>query len=298
MNKNLSNKDSPEKVLAKKFFDSYFENYKSTRVHNKKNSEHFVYFDFCKRILTDSFSDHSIKTRFFEDLDNIEPSVISKVIKEDPDIQSLTGIYGRNWPKKASTMIGLMRLENLQFCVEETIRNNIHGDLIETGVWRGGATIFMRLILKKYRIKNKIVFAADSFEGLPKPNVNKFPEDAGSDLHKYDELKIILEEVKRNLQSYVVLDEQVNFIKGFFEDTMKNIPTKSLSLLRLDGDMYGSTWSVLENLYEKLSSGGYLIVDDYRLNGCQKAIHNFRKLKNIQEPIITIDGSGVYWKKE
>lgn len=291
------NRDSRELVLAKEQYANYFDNYNSIREFNKKNSEHFEYFEVFKRILTNSLSDNSIKKKNFENLDDLNESKLLKTI-EEPHVQDLTGIYGRNWPKKALTMIGLMRLENLQFCVEETIRNNILGDLIETGVWRGGATIFIKLILKKYGIKDKLVFVADSFEGLPKPNVDRFPEDEGDDLFTYDALKISLDEVKKNFQIYGALDDQVKFIKGFFEDTMKNITTNNFSLIRLDGDMYGSTWSVLENLYEKLSSGGYLIVDDYRLGACKKAIHDFRKLKNIQEPIIPIDGSGVYWKKE
>ncbi len=45
---------------------------------------------------------------------------------------------GRIWPSRAHTMIGMARLDNLQYCIEEVIRNEIPGDLIETGVWRGG----------------------------------------------------------------------------------------------------------------------------------------------------------------
>jgi len=296
--KHLFNKDPSQIYLAKKHFENYFENYKSIRDYNKKHSNHSLYFDFCKRILTDSIPDESIRKKFFEDPNNLSDSEIPKAIKKEPNLLSLTGIYRRNWPKRAHTMIGLMRLENLQYCAEETIRNNVHGDLIETGVWRGGAAIFMRIILKTYGIKNKIVYVADSFEGVPKPNVDKFPADKGSDLHTYDELKIGLEEVKSNFKMYDVLDEQIKFIEGFFENTMKNTPIEKLSLLRLDGDMYGATWAVLENLYEKLSVGGYLIIDDYILEPCQNAIHDFRKLKKIKEPIMPVDGSGVYWKKE
>ena len=295
---NLLNKNSPQKKLAKEHIEKYLENYISIKNYNKKNSEFSTYFDLCKRILTDSISDKAIQKKFFNNLEKLSNSEISNSLNKKPDQQSLTGIYGRNWPKHAHTMIGLMRLENLQFCVEETIRNNIRGDLIETGVWRGGATIFMKIILKKYGIENKIVYVADSFEGLPKPNVDKFSEDKGSDLYTYDELKIGFEEVQRNFKMYNVLDDQVKFIKGFFEDTMKNTNIEKLSLLRLDGDMYGSTWSVLENLYENLSIGGFLIVDDYHIGSCRKAIQDFRELNKIKEPIMSIDGNGVFWKKE
>lgn len=55
---------------------------------------------------------------------------------------------GRDWPATAETMIGLLRLENLQYCISEIVRAEVPGDLIETGVWRGGACIFMTAVLK------------------------------------------------------------------------------------------------------------------------------------------------------
>ncbi len=76
--------------------------------------------------------------------------------------------FGGIWPTHAHTMIGIPRLENLQWCVEDVLKNRIPGDLIETGVWRGGASIFMRGILKAYGITDRRVWVADSFEGLPK----------------------------------------------------------------------------------------------------------------------------------
>lgn len=290
----LFNKDFARLDLAKKNSEIYFEDYKSIRDYNKKNSKYSLHFDFCKRILSDSISDESIREKFFEDPNNLSDSEISKAMKEEPNLRSLIGF---TVPKRAHTMIGLMRLENLQFCVEETIRNNIQGDLIETGVWRGGATIFMRFILQKYSIKDKIVYVADSFEGLPKPNVEEFPQDYGDKHYTRDDAKVSLEEVKNNFKKYGVFDEQVKFIKGFFEDTMRNSSIEKLSLLRLDGDMYGSTWVVLENLYDKLSLNGYLIIDDYTLKGAYKAVLDFRKMKNIQRSIMPIDGYSIYWKK-
>lgn len=74
---------------------------------------------------------------------------------------------GQDWPSVAHTMIGLKRLDNLQFCVEDILARGVPGDLIETGVWRGGATIFMRAILKAYSVTDRCVWVADSFAGLP-----------------------------------------------------------------------------------------------------------------------------------
>jgi len=279
---------------GKESIKKYLNDYQSLHEYNKRNSKFSDYFNLCKRILTDTISDEFIRRRFFQDPNSLTDFEIINAIKEIPAVKSIFGTY---WPKRAHTMIGLKRLENLQFCVEDIIKNNVQGDLIETGVWRGGSTIFMRIILKKYGIMDKIVFVADSFEGLPKPNPEMFPEDSGDNLHTFQELKVSLNEVKNNFKMYGVLDAQVQFIKGFFENTMKTAPVEKLSLLRLDGDMYSSTWAVLENLYDKLSSGGYLIVDDYSLKGCKKAIDDFRLQNNITEPLQQIDSYGIFWKK-
>ena len=244
--------------------------YNVVKESNQKNSKYSDYFDFCKYILTDSV-DPIIKKRFFENQNQLTETEIKKTIQSSVDTNVLAGA---GWPQNAHTMIGLIRLENIQFCVEDVIKNNVEGDMIEAGVWKGGATILMRLILKKYGINDRIVFAADSFEGLPKPDP-KYPSDAGDIHHTFDALQVSLEEVKQNFELYGVLDKQVMFLKGWFKDTLKNPPFQKLSVLRLDGDMYGSTIDILENLYDKVSSGGYVIVDDYELIPCRKAIKDF-----------------------
>lgn len=204
---------------------------------------------------------------------------------------------GLDWPPTAHTMIGIHRLDNLQFCVEEVLVNNIPGDLIETGVWRGGSTIFMRAILKAYGVIGRRVWVADSFEGLPVPNPNRYPEDAGDIHHTFKELKVTLDEVKRNFERYDLLDEQVCFLKGWFKDILPNAPIDRLAVIRLDGDMYGSTMDVLVNLYPKVSIGGYVIVDDYCLPSCKRAVHDYREQHKIQDAIQPIDGIGVYWQR-
>ena len=68
---------------------------------------------------------------------------------------------GTHYNEVAFSMIGMKRLDNLQFCCEEVIRNRVPGDFIETGVWRGGAVIFMRAVLKAYGIDDRTVWAAD-----------------------------------------------------------------------------------------------------------------------------------------
>jgi O-methyltransferase len=196
-------------------------------------------------------------------------------------------------------MIGVRRLAHLQQCVEEVLKDGVPGDLIETGVWRGGAAILMRGVLKAYGVTDRTVWAADSFAGLPPPDLEKYPQDAKMDLHTYPFLAVSLEQVRANFARYGLLDEQVRFLKGWFKDTLPGLPAQRLAVARLDGDMYESTTDALVHLYPKLSLGGYLVVDDYGAIGeCRQAVEDYRAKHGIREEIRPIDASGVFWKRQ
>jgi len=207
---------------------------------------------------------------------------------------------GKDWPAQAETMVGLRRLDNLQHCITEVLRHGVAGDLIETGVWRGGATILMRAVLKAYGDTNRIVWVADSFQGLPKPDPQRYPKDAGDRHWEVRELAIPLEEVKANFARYGLLDDQVRFLAGWFRDTLPNAPIERLAVLRIDGDMYESVTDALDSLYSRLSVGGYVIVDDYAdpaVPGCKQAVDDFRSKHGIREEFRKIDWSGVFWQR-
>ena len=206
---------------------------------------------------------------------------------------------GRWWPTSALSMIGEKRMNNIQFCVEDAIRNGIDGDLIETGVWRGGAVIFMRAILKANSISNRTVWVADSFEGLPKPNEEKYPADAGDRHYLVPDLAISLEQVQENFRNYELLDDQVKFLKGWFKDTLPGAPISKIAVARLDGDLYESTMDALTGLYPKVSVGGYVIIDDYHVvPACKKAVQDFIGVRKIEAQIQEIDGMGVFWQRQ
>ena len=213
----------------------------------------------------------------------------------DPKLRAI----GRDWPARADSMIGLARMENIQHCVETVLRDEVPGDLIETGVWRGGATIFMRGILKAYGDTSRNVWAADSFQGLPPPDPARFPADAGDTFHEQGGLAVGVEQVKHNFERYGLLDDQVKFLVGWFKDTLPSAPIEQLAVMRLDGDLYESTWQAIEALYPKLSPGGFCIVDDYGtlVDQCQRAIHDYREAHGITEEIVDVDGWGAYWRK-
>jgi O-methyltransferase len=207
-------------------------------------------------------------------------------------------VEGRDWPARAHTMIGLKRLANVRECAESVLADNVPGDLIETGVWRGGTTIFMRAILKAHGVTDRLVWVADSFAGLPPPDLARYPFDSGITLHQFPQLAISLERVQDNFRRYGLLDEQVRFLKGWFRDTLPVAPIDRLAVLRLDGDLYESTIQALEALYDKLSAGGYVIIDDYgNVAACRQPVHDFRAQRGINDPIQPIDWAGVYWRR-
>lgn len=262
-----------------------------------------LYLDLLKRALTNWTHGH-------EEYATIQPSRLGCILKkkffpagsvlmQPQRFDKNKRQNGQDWPAPlfAHTMIGINRLNNLQECIEQVIADNIDGDLIETGVWKGGASIFMRGVLKVYNQKHRKVFVADSFQGLPPPNIELYPEDTKDTHYTIDELKVSLEQVKENFDAYGLLDAQVVFLKGWFNEVLPTAPINKLAILRLDGDMYGSTMDVLNALYEKLSIGGYLIIDDYCLPPCKKAVADFRNQHNITEEIIDIDGAGAFWRK-
>jgi O-methyltransferase len=207
--------------------------------------------------------------------------------------------HGVGWPEgrwsPGESMIGRERLRQLRDASVTVLREQIPGDMIETGVWRGGACILMKGVLKAYDDTERRVVVADSFEGLP-------PADDGDDaaaLHNDKTLAISREEVMAAFERYGLLDDRVEFLEGWFSETLPNVKHRVWSIIRLDGDMYESTKNAIENLYSGLSVGGYVIVDDYlRYESCRGAIDEFRQLHDITTSLRSIDSDGVFWRKE
>ncbi|SDH06466.1 demethyldecarbamoylnovobiocin O-methyltransferase/8-demethyl-8-(2,3-dimethoxy-alpha-L-rhamnosyl)tetracenomycin-C 4'-O-methyltransferase [Sinosporangium album] len=220
-------------------------------------------------------------------------------VREDRAFDAKRREYGMDVPRTAHTMVGLKRLDNIRECVTGVLEDDVPGDLVETGVWRGGASIFMRAILKAYEVKDRTVWVADSFEGLPVADTEKYPADRWAPLHLMNDLLTAsADTVRENFKAYGLLDGQVRFLEGWFRDTLPDAPIERLAVLRMDGDLYESTMDALTHLYPKLSPGGYVIVDDYSaLVSCRLAVTHYREKHGIGDPIHTVDRSGVYWQK-
>jgi hypothetical protein len=234
---------------------------------------------------------HASRKRY---LDLMKLSLTDLLYENNPE-HRMRRIEGWDWPGRAYTMIGLRRLDNIESCFERVLSNKVPGDLIEAGAWRGGATIFMRALLAAYEVRDRTVWVADSFEGMPVPDLAKYPADEAMDLSDVEELAVSLEEVQRNFRRYGLLDNQVRFLKGWFKDSLPGAPIAQLAILRLDADLYESTMDAMKHLYPKLSTGGCVIVDDYWIPACKKAITDYRSEHGITDEIVPIDMEGAYW---
>ena len=206
---------------------------------------------------------------------------------------------GLDWPAEAETMIGMQRLTSLQHCVETVVTEDIPGDLIECGVWRGGACILMRAVLAAYGDHTRSVWLADSFQGVPRSDPANYKADKGIRAEFAAGILGVSEaEVRANFERYGLLDDRVRFLPGWFKDTLQDAPIDRISVLRLDGDLYESTIQALDALYPRLSPGGFCIVDDYQaVKACAQAVTDYRAKHGISAEIVDIDGTGVLWRK-
>ena len=206
-------------------------------------------------------------------------------------------LVGHDWPASALTMIGTARMGNVRHLLERVIEAGVPGDFIETGVWRGGACIYAKGIFTAHGETQRNVWVADSFRGLPPPSPELYPEDAGDEHHTVSELAVSSNDVRASFARYGLLDERVHFLEGWFKDTLPDAPITEIAVLRLDGDMYESTMDALVALYDKVAVGGFVVVDDYVLPACAKAIHDFLNRRGITAQLEAVDGAAVFWQK-
>ncbi len=268
-----------------------------------------LYLDLMKRVLTRTGFDErqSVAIPRAEDgsvdaaalVALVERNGIDVVQRADKD--PLTRDVGLQWPPPpdAETMIGAKRLDNIDRCITDIIATGVPGDLVECGVWRGGAAIFMRAALEAHGDTTRNVWLCDSFAGVPPPDVEHFPADELDQLWTFPELAVGPDDVRRNFQRYDLLDPRVRLVAGWFKDSLPDAPIERISLLRADGDLYESTIQILENLYDRVAIGGWVIIDDYgAIEACRKAADDFRAQRSITEPLETVDWTAVCWKRE
>jgi hypothetical protein len=224
-------------------------------------------------------------------------------------------MLGRDWPSMAHTMIGNWRLQNIADLIADILERGVPGDLLEAGVARGGASIFMRAVLRAYGVTDRTVWLADSFRGFPPRGRSSEKSYASPEFktmfqwlmqNPQEQERLLAEagpgyaydDVKDTFRRYDLLDDRVQFLPGFFDETLGKAPIEKLALLRLDADIYDSTMQALQNLYHKVSPGGYVIIDDYYAYAeCRQAVHDFLGGANVTILPVKNGEIAVYWMK-
>lgn len=198
---------------------------------------------------------------------------------------------GKVIPRHAIAMCGPKRLRNTLELARRVHADNVPGDLIECGVWRGANCILMQAVIKEHGSVKRL-YCADTFDGFPVAMARR------ERVMHPSFLKAGCELVRRNFELFDLWDDSITFIKGDVVSSLKHF-NRPLALIRLDVDMYEPTMACLESLYPNLSDGGFIIIDDY---GCgaykaRAATDCFRKRNNITTKLNWIDEDGVWWQK-
>ena len=204
---------------------------------------------------------------------------------------------------KPYTMTSVERMYALYNSVNYVLDNNIQGDFVECGVWRGGSSMLLALALKKRNITDRKIYLFDTFEGMSEPTENDV-DLTGSDADKllnqtkHDKENSVwclasLEDVQANLNLTKYPAENIIYVKGKVEDTIPAKSPQSIALLRLDTDWYESTKHELIHLYPLLRSKGVMIIDDYgHWAGCRKATDEYFQEKEFKILLNRIDYTG------
>jgi SAM-dependent methyltransferase len=202
--------------------------------------------------------------------------------------------------KKEYSLLSPGRFKNLQNQIDYILENNIEGSIVETGVWKGGAIIFAFKYLEYLNSKRKVI-ACDSFQGLPEPTAEDYLHTGEHSREiNFSELSISKQKFIENINSFGIDQNKIQIHEGWFKDTLFNI-TDTISILRLDGDYYESTMTALDMLYDKVSPGGVIIIDDYYWwKGCKKAVHDFFEKRGLEIELHKThnDTTEVWFKKQ
>lgn len=206
------------------------------------------------------------------------------------------------------TMVEYERLANAHTIAQSLEESRVAGAFVECGVWKGGAIGVMAAVADKAK-SNRKTWLFDSFEGLPEPTkkdggtaiIYAANRDSGK-LRSIEKCVGPLEDVKKLFFSVLKLNpENIYIRKGWFQDTLPKEKQNvgPIALLRLDADWYESTKCALDNLYDNVVPGGYVLVDDYgHWEGCKKAVDEFLAKRNLSVKFIPIDYAGVYFQKQ
>lgn len=203
---------------------------------------------------------------------------------------------------KPYTMVGRPRLFALYCNALQICRENIPGDFVECGACRGGSAALLAYVAKTHSRVPRKVYACDTFEGMPEPGAADCHKgmDAAQCGFPAGSLRAPIETGLSEVARRAGVADIVTPVKGLFRDTLPGLAAKigPLSLLHADGDWYDSTMDIFRNLFEKVSAGGYVQIDDYgHWEGCRRAVEDYQKIQGIKFFLEQIDYTGFGFRK-
>ena len=198
--------------------------------------------------------------------------------------------------KRTYSMASKQKVDQMEKLVKTVCSDRIPGSIVETGVWKGGMAMWIKSILKYYHSDKKI-WLFDVFDRFPEPvdQTDKYIHPITSILF---ENAPTIQSVRDNFIHFNLYNN-INLVKGLFEHTLEITDTGSIAILHLDSDYYDSTLYVLRKMYDRISIGGYVVIDDYGNNwlACKKAVDEFRLERSITDKLFDLGSESVYWKK-
>jgi hypothetical protein len=204
---------------------------------------------------------------------------------------------------KPYTMLSKERLHSLYRETLKVCRENIPGDIVECGTCRGGSAALLAYVVKKYSRIPRSVYACDTFEGMPEPG----DADRHNGISAADSgfpagsLKAPLETGLLEVTRRLGLESTVVPVKGYFKDTLPGLNTKlqAIALLHADGDWYESTMDIFSILFDKVTTGSFVQIDDYgHWEGCKQAVEDFQRMRGLTFPLDRIDYTGFGFTKQ
>ena len=168
---------------------------------------------------------------------------------------------------------------------------DVEGDFVETGVFTGGSTIVLMKMLQQFDsgVAKRKLWACDSFDGLPNASFKDAEDTANGGVTPLRGLFRSTEDTFcQNMKKFGADDPgRLRVLRGWFKDTLATSNIERISFLRLDGDLYDSTMDVLNAIYDRVSPGGIVYVDDYlSFSGCRAAVDEFRQKHGIKSPLM------------
>jgi cephalosporin hydroxylase len=190
------------------------------------------------------------------------------------------------------TAMGRTQLDHLERCLDTIRADSVSGDLIECGTGRGGGAIFMRAYLDGWELPDRSVFVADRFRSSPDPD--KAPQLLAQGIAGF---LADLNLVRDGFARFDLLDDRVRFLEGAMHATLRDAPVGDLALIRIGPGIGGEARAVLDRLYDRVTVGGFVVVDQRAHTSVREQVAAFRAERGITTQIERVDDFAIAWRK-